>query len=179
MAKQTYLLGKAAGMDEGQLAYAARANRDIYRILKETADDDALHTSLEQLLQQHALANNVPAEQAEPLDANQLQQLMSAWYRYFIQYDPEPSLSAITVPVLAINGDKDLQVTAQENLEGIRKALEKAGNPAVTIRNFPRLNHLFQESQTGAISEYATIEQTISPAVLQLLSDWITAQTAR
>ena len=74
--------------------------------------------------------------------------------------------------VLAINGEKDVQVSP-ENLEVIKKALEKGGNKNVLAREYPGLNHLFQECETGMINEYATIEQTFSPLVLQDISDWI------
>lgn len=111
--------------------------------------------------------------------ASQIQQLASPWYRYFIDYDPAPALAAVQVPVLAINGEHDLQVTAKENLNGIAAALSKGGNAQVTIQSFPRLNHLLQESETGAVSEYASIEQTIAPEVLQALSDWMQQVLAR
>lgn len=179
MAIQTYLIGKTAGMSEAQLADATEVNRQIYRLLKTTPDNEVLHAALQRLLWQHAEDSNVPSDQIELWLSRQIQQLTSPWFRYFINYDPQPALSVVTVPTLAINGDKDLQVTACENLEGIRKALEEAGNQEVTIKALSGLNHLFQESQTGAMTEYALIEQTISPAVLQLLSNWIKEQALR
>jgi fermentation-respiration switch protein FrsA (DUF1100 family) len=81
--------------------------------------------------------------------------------------------------VLAINGEKDLQVPPNENLPEIRKALEEAGNRDVTIQLLPGLNHLFQHAQTGSPSEYARIEETFAPEALQLITDWITARTTR
>jgi fermentation-respiration switch protein FrsA (DUF1100 family) len=79
--------------------------------------------------------------------------------------------------VLAINGEKDLQVPAKEDLEAIDQALKDAGNKDYKIVLFPGLNHLFQTTKTGAISEYATIEETIAPVVLQTIGDWIAAHT--
>jgi hypothetical protein len=38
---------------------------------------------------------------------------------------------------------------------------------------FPGLNHLFQTTTTGAPSEYGTIEETMSPAMLETVSAWI------
>ncbi|HQA75260.1 MAG TPA: alpha/beta hydrolase, partial [Flavobacterium sp.] len=78
--------------------------------------------------------------------------------------------------VLAINGTKDLQVIATENLDGIKKSLEKAGNKKFEIKPFENLNHLFQTANSGAVSEYVTIEETISPAVLNTMSNWILKQ---
>lgn len=100
----------------------------------------------------------------------------SPWMRYFITYDPVPVLAKVQCPVLALNGEKDVQVNAHENLEGIRNALQKGGNKQVKTISFPGLNHLFQECKTGTTDEYAEIEQTFSPEVLKVISDWINKQ---
>jgi len=76
-----------------------------------------------------------------------------------------------------LNGEKDLQVPPKENLEAIHKALTKGGNKNVTTNELANLNHLFQECQTGAPAEYATIEQTFSPTALTLILNWIKMQT--
>ena len=99
------------------------------------------------------------------------------WMRYFIKYDPAPVLSRIKIPVLAINGSKDIQVSATENLAGFETYLKKAGNKNYKIVEFPGLNHLFQPAKTGYLDEYAKIEETISPAVLELMVKWIKEQT--
>ncbi|MGL4424142.1 MAG: alpha/beta hydrolase family protein [Gemmataceae bacterium] len=98
------------------------------------------------------------------------------WLRWFVKYDPAPTLLKVKCPVLAINGQTDQQVKPKANLEAIRKGLAAAGNKEVTITPYPGLNHLFQESKTGDISEYGQIEQTIAPAVLEQLSTWILAR---
>ena len=64
-------------------------------------------------------------------------------------------------------------MAAGENLRGIEQALKKGGNPDVTVVELSGLNHLFQESQTGAVAEYATNEETFSPRALALISDWL------
>ena len=99
------------------------------------------------------------------------------WFRYFLSYDPRPTLLKVRVPVLAINGEKDLQVPAQEDLEAIDQALKAAGNKDYKIVLLPNLNHLFQTTKTGAPSEYAEIEETIAPVALQTIGDWIVAHT--
>ena len=99
------------------------------------------------------------------------------WFRYFLSYDPRPTLMKVHVPVLAINGEKDLQVPAKEDLDGIDQALKDAGNKDYKIVLLPGLNHLFQTTKTGAPSEYAEIEETIAPIALQTMGDWIVAHT--
>lgn len=91
--------------------------------------------------------------------------------------DIGPTLRQLRCPVLALNGGKDAQVPPKENLGAIESALKAGGNRDYTTREFPGLNHLFQTCNTGAVSEYIKIEETIAPAVLQTVSDWILAKT--
>ena len=79
--------------------------------------------------------------------------------------------------MLALNGEKDLQVPPKENLGEIAKALKEGGNSQVTVKELPGLNHLFQTCKTGAVSEYAEIEETIAPLVLTQIGDWIIEHT--
>lgn len=99
----------------------------------------------------------------------------TVWYRYFITYDPRPVLKNVKVPVLALNGEHDLQVAWKENLDLIAAGLK--GNEDVTTKAFPKLNHLFQTSATGLLSEYSQIEETMAPEVLKTISDWILHRT--
>jgi fermentation-respiration switch protein FrsA (DUF1100 family) len=100
-------------------------------------------------------------------------QMTHPWMVHFLKYDPVPALEKTKCPVLALNGEKDLQVPAKENLEAIRAALAKGGNQQATLKALPGLNHLFQECTTGLPAEYAVIEQTFSPLALEEISRWI------
>lgn len=106
----------------------------------------------------------------------QLISLLSPWYRFFISIKPSRYLTKIKCPVLALNGEKDMQVTPDENLAAINDALRQAKNTKVTIQKMPDLNHLFQHAEKGSVAEYAKIEETISPEVLQIISSWIIKQ---
>ncbi|MGH6908871.1 MAG: alpha/beta hydrolase family protein [Phenylobacterium sp.] len=106
-----------------------------------------------------------------------VRQIASPWYRWFIAYDPRPTLAKLRVPVLAMNGDKDVQVLAKQNLPAIREALK--GDPDATVAELPGLNHLFQTAPTGAPAEYARIEETMAPAALDMLADWVAAHVKR
>jgi len=100
----------------------------------------------------------------------------SPWFRYFLTYDPRPTLAKVHCPVLALIGEKDRQVPARENLSQIESTLKTAGNNRVTVKELPGLNHLFQKCKTGAPSEYAEIEQTLDPSALAVIADWISEQ---
>lgn len=95
------------------------------------------------------------------------------WMKYFIDFEPSKYLKQLTIPVLALNGEKDSQVISSQNLPAIKKALKKAKNKNFDIIALPNLNHCFQECTTGLPNEYFFIEQTISPQVLQLIKDFI------
>jgi fermentation-respiration switch protein FrsA (DUF1100 family) len=103
----------------------------------------------------------------------------NAWFRFFLSYDPRPILRQVKCPVLAINGARDLQVPAKENLAEIGSALKSGGNLRVTTVELPGLNHLFQPCKTGSPSEYASIETTIAPEALKMMGDWIVEVTGR
>ena len=107
----------------------------------------------------------------------QFQSLLAPELRSFVTHDPAESLRKVKVPVLAMNGARDLQVPPQQNLPAIAAALAAGGNPDFTIVELPGLNHLFQDAKTGAISEYAEIEETISPIALDRMSNWILKQS--
>ncbi len=99
------------------------------------------------------------------------------WFRYFLLFDPAPILAKVRIPVLAIVGEKDLQVPPKENLVLIEAASKKGGNKKYTVLLMPGLNHLFQTTKTGSPVEYGAIEETDSPTALQTTSDWILKQT--
>lgn len=102
--------------------------------------------------------------------------IATPWYRHFLKINPSDYLQQLSIPVLAINGENDTQVEYKSNLSAIELALIKGKNKDYKIKSYPKLNHLFQESTTGEISEYAKIEQTTSPEVLSDITNWIEAQ---
>ena len=108
---------------------------------------------------------------------DQFKRLNSPWFRFYLAFDPGDVLQKVKCSVLALNGEKDIQVTPKENQQAIEKALKVGGNKNFTIIELPGLNHLFQTAKTGDISEYSKIEETISPAALQIIGDWILQQT--
>jgi fermentation-respiration switch protein FrsA (DUF1100 family) len=113
---------------------------------------------------------------ADDLIKAQVTQITTPWMQYFIKYDPKTALKKVKCPVLAVNGEKDLQVPPKENLEPIKATLLKNGNKNITTIEFKGLNHLFQECTNGSPSEYGSIEQTFSPMALNEILKWIQIQ---
>ncbi len=99
--------------------------------------------------------------------------LLMPWYKQFIQLDAKLYLEKTSCPVLAVNGENDLQCPPNENLKGIEAALKKGGNKDYLIQTLPKLNHLFQTSKSGSPMEYDQIAEIIAPSALELISDWI------
>jgi uncharacterized protein len=114
------------------------------------------------------------ADKASPeAYASQVSMELIPWLRYFITTEPEIFWSKVLCPVLVLNGEKDFQVEPVQNTQAIRLALEKANNKGVTIKILPGINHLFQECTICNFDEYKALSQTISPAVLKIMSDWL------
>ena len=100
-----------------------------------------------------------------------LNQIQMPYMRHFIALDIRPLLGKITCPVLALNGNKDIQVEYESNLSALRSGLP--ANDGNCIEIVDGVNHLFQHCKTGAVTEYREIEETISPAVLETIIQWI------
>lgn len=178
---QQELLAKASGQSEEVIQETKKVNTKVFDIVVKSNNSNTLRTELTTFLNEN-LKNNPNQEIPQGMTAEQyvelqVNQISNPWLEFFIKYDPSDALTKVTCPVLAINGGKDLQVPAKENLNAIENALKKGKNKNVTIKEFPNLNHLFQECSTGLPNEYSTIEQTISPKVLQEIAQWISMQT--
>ena len=170
-------IGRASGLNEKNLKEAADINRGIYDLIIKSNQPDSLNKQLSDYLKfriKNAKDKDMPNGMTEEdIVKQQLTQLSSPWIQCFIRYNPALALEQVKCPVLAINGNKDLQVSSKVNLPAIEKALRKGGNKKFTIIELPGLNHLFQECTTGLPKEYSEIEQTISPVALRTMTNWI------
>lgn len=178
MVRQTEDASRVAGASKERIEEHGKTNRKIFDLIKSVDDPAELKKQLKAFMEK-ALADLPEAERKDlPADAldGQLQMVVSPWFRQLIKYDPAPVLAKVKCPVLAVNGAKDVQVSSKENLAGIKAGLNAGGNQKVEIVEYPGLNHLFQHCQTGAVSEYGTIEETMSPEVLEKIATWINAQ---
>jgi fermentation-respiration switch protein FrsA (DUF1100 family) len=172
MLSQRRLLLSQMGMSEADLDRAEPVMASLFRAIAAAPTPEAGKAAALALLTPEAkIALGAPPT----TDGNLIVgQLSGPWFSYFIKYDPLPNLRRIKVPVLALNGSLDRQVPSTENLAVIRTAL--GANRDATIEELPGLNHLFQTAKTGAIGEYADIEETVAPAVLDRIGNWIGAR---
>ena len=106
-------------------------------------------------------------------DASAPESLRSPWMRYFLAYDPLPTIRKVGQPILILQGELDRQVTADQ-AELLAKTAREAGNRNVAVHVFPGLNHLFLPAKTGAVSEYSSLGTNAIPDdVMKQLTDWL------
>jgi hypothetical protein len=171
LADQLEDIGRSRGVDSRALAVQRGTQQRIFEALTQEADSADIATELKQIMRD---TQGISGEEAIE---QQVQQLTSPWFRFFVSYDPRPALRQIEVPVLALTGSNDLQVAADTNLAAIEDALESGQNPPHTVRVVDGLNHLLQPSETGAVSDYGRIETTLAPRVLEEIAAWIRDQS--
>ena len=175
--KQTALILKANGYDEEKIKRDIDVLSRMYEVIVNEKDTSVAREKIKEIFDKSyaELTNEEKKEIGDPTQFfnQQVKTLLSPWFRFFLRYDPYPTLTKVKVPVLAINGEKDLQVPPEENLEMIKKALKEGGNKNYKVVELPGLNHLFQTAETGSPAEYSKIEETISPVALKTITDWI------
>ncbi len=171
---QRRLVARSQGASDEMLDRSEPIVRDILQAVRVAPDSQGAMDAIRLAL---------PGDRLQTLGASEAQRdaiagvFTTTWMRYFIKYEPGPFLSRLRVPVLAINGSKDVQVPPGENLAAIRVAL--AANRDVTIQELPGLNHLFQTAETGSVIEYERITETFAPSALELITKWIRARFVR
>jgi fermentation-respiration switch protein FrsA (DUF1100 family) len=173
--EQQAAIAEAYGIGPEAIQSANRVNRALYEVAKRPDRPEELRDELIAVYLSFLPASTDEASKAKAKQdaAFVAEQLLSPWLRTFLVLDPRPYLRDLTLPVLAMNGSKDLQVPSGENLEAIRQALVDAGNTRFSIAELPGLNHLFQEAKTGLPDEYSQIQESFSEKALQKMGDWL------
>lgn len=165
---QNQLISKANGVADAEIKKANSLNEKLYALVMNSEDSIKIRREASKLVSEYS-ATRVTNEDLDVL----LAQINSPWFRYFLKLDPRIYLEKTTCHVLALNGSFDLQVPAKENLAQIKLALKKANNYHFKVLELKGLNHLFQKAKTGNPSEYASIDETFNPKVLQIIGKWI------
>ncbi|OHB81762.1 MAG: hypothetical protein A2Z38_09760 [Planctomycetes bacterium RBG_19FT_COMBO_48_8] len=175
---------RAKGAGEKAISVKRSILKNIFYAVRQEDDANAAKTKILEILRKakpelaKLTADEKQKIELESVDTYDFDWILSTGFSSILRYNPKEALRKVRCPVLAMNGDKDTQMP-KENLKGIAEALEAGGNHQYTIKELPGLNHLFQTAQSGSPSEYASIEETVSPAVLNIISDWILKQTSK
>jgi uncharacterized protein len=167
IAEQRALMAQAAGATPAEVAEIRALWPGVFKAIGAAPDEAAARRIVRDALAKtpRALPPVYPTVDFG-VDAMASKQSRSGY-----PYDPAPAFAKIKAPVLALNGSLDIQVSAKQNLDGFRKLL--ANHPDATVVELPGLNHAFQHARTGAMEEYADIEETFAPEALNLISDWL------
>jgi len=176
MHRQNRDISLLSGADEAEVKKTIATNKKLFSVLKKETDNKKAEVKIAEVY-----TKTLTKEKKSPEEIDKaLKQLNASlnpvaydWLRYFIITDPADYWKKVKCPVLALNGEKDLQVAADVNLPAIEKALKSGGNLNVKTMKLPGLNHLFQHCKTGLPAEYGEIEETFAPEVLKIMSDWI------
>lgn len=181
LAQQAALL-RARGADEATLAAMTAFTRSLVEVLATTPDPARAAERLEELATE--VAAGLPTPQARALESYLADQSEServsarraantAWFRDLIAFDVTPAWRGVRQPVLALFGGRDVQVPPAENADALRLLTGADHRRDRIIKELPDLNHLFQPARTGLPEEYATIDTTIAPEVLEIIEGWI------
>ena len=176
MLQQARDIYAATGMEQAEIEETVAINSHLFKMAMEEPDQRQFARDAMAWYGGELDKKGVgPEERKEKMAAftQGLVSLNNPWMRYFIEADPAPFWSQVKCPVLALNGEKDLQVSHEQNLPAIRQALKEGGNRRVKTVAMPGLNHLFQHSETGSPDEYIRIEETFAPEALDIITAWI------
>ncbi|MCM1348215.1 MAG: alpha/beta hydrolase [Firmicutes bacterium] len=98
---------------------------------------------------------------------NTLNVMLSDAYREIVRHDPAAFMARVKCPVLAINGNNDMQVDASQNLPAIVAAI-----PGAVTKSYPGINHLMQPC-TAPTLNYAASNITVAPEILKDIVEFL------
>jgi fermentation-respiration switch protein FrsA (DUF1100 family) len=169
LVEQLALTSKARGVPERLVERDRLLHQALFAAMVAEPTLEGANAKASLILQDAERKGELPAGAGKTL----IERFGTSWFHGLLSYEPGPVLKTVRQPVLALNGERDLQVPAAMDLPAIRLALQD--NPRTTVKEMPGLNHLFQTAKTGAIGEYGEIEETFAPAALETISAWIKA----
>lgn len=177
LSRQSRDILAAQGVDPDLIARSVEDQKaDLEFIVGSSHETDDLAEALRDRIDRRLDRYSAEERAALQMDDNSREQSLamatSRWFRSLIVVDPADYLPDMDVPVLALFGEKDIQVAASENADRLGTLME-GSSAHVEIHTLEGLNHLLQHAETGSVEEYGQIEETISPKVLDIISRWI------
>ncbi|HPN38515.1 MAG TPA: alpha/beta hydrolase [Melioribacteraceae bacterium] len=179
--KQVELIMRANKSSESEINIALHNNKEIFEIIKNGANYDSLKVTITRQVKEEF--ERMPEEnrkQIKDMDAfvnalvdNNIKIYNNNWFKFFLNYNPAPTLQNIKCPVLLVFGGLDKQVFIEQNREILEKELKNAGNTKVTSLLFENANHLFQKANSGSPNEYSKLEKKYITGFLEQITDWI------
>ena len=163
--EQQKAIFRASGMTEEAVQFNSNTNAQMFDIIEASNSREEADSLLRNLLKGWGYN--------EELTEQTVGQMASPWMYYFLKYDTTEAIIKTKCPALLLNGSKDLQVIASQNLPAYEKIIAEHGKTNLILHEMPDLNHLFQHCDTGSPNEYFEIEETISPEVLEMIVGFV------
>jgi len=169
VAEQIRRMAIVDGQSPGAANQTFNLNRRVYDAIAVSRDQSDAEARVRKVL----AATRPPPAEADSSLAIQFARI--GYMRDILAYDPRPELGKVRVPVLFLCGSKDQVLPPDVNLPAVRKVLSHDRD--VTVVELPGLNHMFQHSATGSPKEWGTIDETVAPEVLSMISEWVDRHT--
>ncbi len=177
MYEQSKTISRLPGGSERTAALNRKLQETIFGALKRGAAEEELREALKGFASAMSDEDRAAAPKLIAAGEKQIPAMLTPAFRALLTFDPAPALAKVKCPVLALFGERDSQVPPPLNLPPMAGALESSGSRDYSIVKLPDLNHLFQTSKTGLLTEYAAIEETFAPVALEMISSWIVRHT--
>ena len=183
--------GETMGRAEGRTPEQIRSNAKVQQVLFASARENKNweQATLAIKAEARAAIDQLPEAQRKAIPDvdrvvtmqadSQVAFARSPWFRYFLDYDPAPTLARVTCPVLAIFGERDLQVPVETNRPVMEATAAKAATRNFTIKVIPGANHLYQAATTGSASEYPRLKKEFAPGFADTLQAWLAPYIAK
>lgn len=173
LARQNYDVIKSSGQSEEIAKQYSKLALEAYKIVKnkKLSTNDKKTKVAEIIRKMNSLVGEDSSEEnaiQESVDV-----LFSPWMYYSLNSNPQDDLCKVKVPLLALNGDKDVQVYSKDNLSSVEKAMKKAKNNNYKIIELKGLNHLFQKCIFGSPNFYGKNEETFNEDAMKTIAEWI------
>jgi len=173
MYEQSKLVARMPGGTERVAALNRKLQEAMFTAVKRDADEKKLREAIKGFEAAVTDEDRAVAPMLVAAAEKQLPMMLTPGFRALLFFDPSAAIAKVKCPVMAMFGENDTQVPMALNLPPMEAALKASGNRDYAIAKLPALNHLFQTSKTGLVTEYAAIEETIAPEALKAVSSWI------
>ncbi len=173
---QIGLFALEAGASDEEAEVLRAMHRTIHQVLNTQEDRAEIFTSIGAYFDGLSDADRGLLGWSRSMLNAVIESRMTPWWRYFLTFDPAVYLEQVDCPVLALNGNRDLNVPAAENLAAIERILGAAGNADYRVVELSGLNHMLNANGEGEPADTNLAIETISSEALALVSSWVGEQ---
>lgn len=178
--RQIQAISTAQGVNDSIVDKNLEFQARIYDVVRSGGEWDQIEQDLYERLEEQI--NTLPEQQRTALGnmdsfirsqiSRQLAAAKTEWFRSFIEIEPSELIGSLEIPMLAVFGEKDMQVLAGPNREAA-ESLNQSENLSLEIVTIPAANHLFQQASTGMPGEYGMLEKRFADGFMEAIIEWL------